>query len=389
MKTAAVALAIGTMLTVEQRDAHRSSLDPPTTAVSADGRLVAFISSSQLAPADDNDTSDVYVLDRRNRQVTLESSDVSRFSGDSSHPGISGDGRFIIFERAGVILLRDRLEGVTTMVADGTQPAIADNGLAVAFTAPGFGRVTEADTNGEKSDVYWLDLRGGGSARRVSVGLQGLDASLAASVTPSLSSDGRYVAFAAKLQIPGSPGKPSQVFVHDTERGVTRVVAQGWEPSLSADGRFVAFVGVSRDLPHVFLADLQTGAIRIITQSVRRGLANGRSAKPAISPDGRFVAFQSEANDLVEAEDYNLLWDVFVFDRTADAISRVSGDSDQVWMAPSVGASIDATGSVIAFSSRQPTDASDKRNDFDLYVAADFIVSPQRRHVAGNLHQGR
>ena len=123
-------------------------------------------------------------------------------------------------------------------------------------------------------------------------------------------------------------------------------------------------------LPHIFLADLETGASRVITNSVRRGLANGRSAKPAMSPDGRFVSFQSEANDLVAAEDFNLLWDVFVFDRTTGAITRISGDREEVWMAPSGGPSIDATGSVVAFSSRHPTDASDKRNDFDLYVAA-------------------
>ena len=86
-----------------------------------------------------------------------------------------------------------------------------------------------------------------------------------------------------------------------------------------------------------------TGATRVITNSVRRGLANGASAKPKMSSDGRFVAFQSEASDLVAAEDFNLLWDVFVFDRTTGAMSRVSGDPDEAWMEPSGGPSIDAT----------------------------------------------
>jgi hypothetical protein len=88
-----------------------------------------------------------------------------------------------------------------------------------------------------------------------------------------------------------------------------------------------------------------------------------------MSSNGRFVAFQSEASDLVAVEDFNLLWDVFVLDRTTNAITRLSGDRDEAWMEPSSGPSIDATGSVVAFSSRHPTDASDKRNDFDLYVA--------------------
>jgi hypothetical protein len=81
------------------------------------------------------------------------------------------------------------------------------------------------------------------------------------------------------------------------------------------------------------------------------------------------VAFQSEASDLVAGEDFNLLWDVFVFDRTTGAMTRVSGDPGEVWMEPSGGPSIDGRGSVVAFSSRHPTDASDKKNDFDLYVA--------------------
>ena len=88
-----------------------------------------------------------------------------------------------------------------------------------------------------------------------------------------------------------------------------------------------------------------------------------------MSSNGRFVAFQSEASDLVAVEDFNLLWDVFVLDRTTNAITRLSGDREEAWMEPSSGPSIDATGSVVAFSSRHPTDASDKRNDFDLYVA--------------------
>lgn len=138
---------------------------------------------------------------------------------------------------------------------------------------------------------------------------------------------------------------------------------------MSGDGKHAAFVGQVSGRRHIVLSDLQQGTTRVITKSVRRGLANGASANPSISLDGRFVVFQSEANDLVEGDDFNLLWDVFVYDRERDTIARVSGDPDGVWMEPSVGPSIDGSGSVITFSSRHPTGASDKRNDFDLYVA--------------------
>jgi hypothetical protein len=65
----------------------------------------------------------------------------------------------------------------------------------------------------------------------------------------------------------------------------------------------------------------------------------------------------------------------------------VSGDAEGGWMEPSVGPSIDAHGSVVAFSSRHPTDVLDKRNDFDLYVATAgdlntvaYLNTETRRH---------
>jgi Tol biopolymer transport system component len=366
MKSAAIVLAIGTMLTVEQRDENRLMTEHASVAVSADGRFVAFTTYSRLVPADTDNSSDVYVLDRERQDVTLESADTAGFNGDGSHPGISGDGRHIVFERANGIMLRDRRDGVTRLIAAGRQPVITDSGHLVAFAASSDDRVT-GDVNGERTDIYVADVNGT-QVRRVSVGMSGLDPSVAASVQPSPSRDGRFVAFTSRAQVDGTPPH-ARVFVRDTERNVTTLVGAGWDPSISGDGHFVAFVGLQNRLAHIFLADLETGIARVITNSVRRGFANGASGKPKMSPDGRFVVFQSEASDLVAAEDFNLLWDVFVFDRTTGTTVRVSGDAEGGWMEPSGGPSIDARGSVVAFSSRHPTDVSDKRNDFDLYVA--------------------
>jgi Tol biopolymer transport system component len=368
MKTAAIALAVGTMLTVEQRDPNRANIDYASAAISADGRFVAFTTRSALVSADVDDWSEVYVLDRTRQHVTLESADTDGYTGDSGRPAISGDGRYVAFERANVVMVRDRLNGVTRIIGEGTQPFITENGRVLLFTTGRLDSVTDIDANGERSDIYSLDLQGG-RARRVSVELKGLDASVASSVHPAASSDGRYVAFSSRPQVDGKRAQTPHVFVRDTELHATRLVGAGWDPSLSGDGRFVAFVRLEDRLPHIFLADLTTGATRIITKSARRGLANGASARPKVSSDGRFVAFQSEASDLVAADDFNLLWDVFVFDSTTGATTRVSGDHGEVWMEPSGGPSIDGRGTVIAFSSRHPTDASDKKNDFDLYVA--------------------
>lgn len=61
----------------------------------------------------------------------------------------------------------------------------------------------------------------------------------------------------------------------------------------------------------------------------------------------------------------------------------MSGDADGVWMEPSGGPSIDARGSVVAFSSRHPTDVLDKRNDFDLYVATMASLNTEARRHGG------
>ena len=367
MKLAVVALSIGTVLTVEQRDANRGNLDNPSAAVSADGRFVAFTTYGQLVTADGNNTSDVYVLDRVRQHVTLESADTLRHSGDAADPSISGDGRFVVFERGSYVWLRDRARGSTTTIAPGYQPFISADGTVVAFSSERFDRVPD-DGNGEKADVYSVTLSSG-EAQRISVDMPGLDASAVSSVHPSASRDGRYIAFTSRVQMKGAAAGAPQVFVRDVARRITTHVGNGWDPSLSADGRFVAFVGRSNRVANIYLADLETGKTRIVTSSVRRGAANGESGKPDISADGRFIAFQSDASNLVGAEDFNLLWDVFVFDRTLDQIVRVSGDAHEAWMEPSGGPSIDGRGSVVAFSSRHPTDASDKKNDFDLYVA--------------------
>ena len=383
MKAEAVALALGMMLTVEQRDAHRSMFERSSAAVSANGRFVAFTTYSQLARADANSSTDIYLLNRVTERVeTLESADTAPYTGSSAHPSISGDGRYVVFERGNVVMLRDRREGVTRIIGEGNHPSITENGRQLLFAARRVDGVAGADVNGNRTDIYVTDLQGA-KASRVSVGLKGLNASLTASDHPAASSDGRYVAFVTRGQGPGTRAPDPQVFVRDTEPIPPGMSAlDGTRRSAATDAS--SHLSVSKPAAAHFFADLHTGKTRAITKSVRRGLANGASGKPKMSSDGRFVVFRSEASDLVAAEDFNLLWDVFVFDRTTGAMTRVSGDAEGERMESSAGPSIDARGSVVAFSSRHPTDVSDKHNDFDLYVVTiacpntASMSSPQR-----------
>lgn len=129
------------------------------------------------------------------------------------------------------------------------------------------------------------------------------------------------------------------------------------QPSLSDDGRYVAFtstasnlvVGDTNSVSDVFRRDLTTGTTQRVSISPGNVAANGHSSQPAINGDGRYVAFASEASNLVNG-DTNNLTDVFVRDLDAGTTERVSvtGSSTQTnWSSNSPDLSADGT--VVAF----------------------------------------
>jgi Tol biopolymer transport system component len=393
MKGLARALALGAVMrlpvaepvsfdTLRQADVVRAPLDPASAAVSGNGRYVAFTSSAQLAPADTNHQVDLYVLDRQDGLVTLESRGVEGAvaQGDSEHPTISADGHWVAYTVLEKVILRDRVRGETKVVSEGREPVISADGHFLAFTARGRDFL--------KEDVYVLAIQTG-VTRLVSVGKDGTRPPSGWSGMPTISGDGRLIAFASNVPFVPETGKPiPRVYVRDMQANTTNRLAPGSRPAISGDGRYVAFAsGAAGLVPNdhnnvwdVFLADLQTGAIELISRGTKGGSANGASTNPAVSNDGRFVAFQSDASNLEctsgcppSRQDINLVWDVFLADRQSRTITRMSSDPLVGWMEESNGAAIDAAGSVVAFSSRHPFDANDKAHDFDLFI----------RHLAG------
>jgi Tol biopolymer transport system component len=412
-----------TLVTVAQGDAFRSPRAARTSDVSADGRTVVFESQARLVPADTDDSPDIYVLDRLSGHVTLES---GALDGDHTHPRISGDGRVVVFEtrppsamvtpRAD-IALHDRVDGTTrllTKTARNTDPYgwsrnpdISDDGQVVAFSSAATTLTAGLDMNGAVEDVYVVRLPGG-TISRVSLSARGAQLARGDSILPSLSADGRWVAFASTAALDeDSAGTAAaagrryrQVFLRDTVEGRTIRVAPAARrglpnadssvPSMSGDGRYVTFVSDAsnlldddrNDAADVFLYDRESATLTWVSRGADGSPAAGESIAPVISASGRFVAFQSDAANLVCArrcvehtDDINLIWDVFVFDRTTRQIVRISEDELGGWTEPSAGPSLDATGSVAAFSSRQPADAADTARDFDLFVRA-LSVAP-------------
>jgi TolB protein len=387
-------------------------------SVSADGRYVALESAAPLSPEDTNPEADIYVLDRRTNRVTLETMafDGGAANGASSRPRLSGDGRWIVFEssarnlvpesseRTTDLYLRDR-EAQTTRrlipVDESTRPdrlgfdeTISSDGRVVVFASFSRGLIPGAPTSAMGSDVFVMSTETG-EITRVDVTTTGLRPLTGSAFAPSVSGDGRVVAFTATadLETGGPLLSRSQVYVRDLAHGVTRLVSAtpagrpandaSYSASISADGRLVAFVSNATDLgpedenhlSDVYVRDLESGTITLVSRTSRGRAANGASVHPALSGDGRFVAFVTEASDLtctrrcaVGGLDNNLLPDVYLADLRTGVMQRLSGDAEAVWWRPSSAPALDAHASVVVFPAREPISVHDVADDFDLFA---------------------
>jgi hypothetical protein len=184
------------------------------------------------------------------------------------------------------------------------------------------------DTN-RSADIFVHD-RETGITERVSVASDGTEGNNQ-SYAPSISADGRFVAFDSESSnlVPGDTNSFGDTFVHDRETGLTErvsIASDGTEgnsfpevPSISADGRFVAFYSFATNLvpgdtnrsADIFVHDRETGLTKRVSVASDGTEGNSRSESPSISADGRFVAFFSYATNLVPGDTNNVL-DVFI-----------------------------------------------------------------------------
>lgn len=160
---------------------------------------------------------------------------------------------------------------------------------------------------------------------------------------PSLSADGRYVAFESLADniATGDTNGTYDVFVCDTVTGATERVSisttgqegDDWsiDPAISSDGRYVAFMSLADNLvpgdvngvTDIFVRDRLTSTTELVSLSSSGVPGDAVSTGPDITADGRFVAFASWASTLV-ASDTNGHCDVFVRDRLNGTAERVN-----------------------------------------------------------------
>ncbi|MBI4604446.1 MAG: PD40 domain-containing protein [Planctomycetes bacterium] len=375
----------------------------PGCTISRNGRHVAFTSiATNLVPGVTASVLRVYVRDRdSNRNGVLDETsgvntvlvgelpDGSRPDGRCYQPSLSADGRFVAFtsEATNLTIASGDSNGASDVfVQDRDFDANRDNSLAAN---PIFDEL-------RLGDGVWI--------RGVSVSSGGVLGN-GASSNPSISGDGRLVAFesAATNLVAGDSNGRSDIFVHELGQfllrngATTRVSvsasggqadADSFNPSISWNGRYVAFDslatnlapsgGDSNGVSDVFVRDRQMGTTVRVSVTSGGAQANGLSDRPSISDDGRFVAFLSLATDLAPGTT-NSVPRIYVHDRDAD--------SDRIFDEPGAIAttlvgqvmgpgpvterpfpSMDPAGTAVLFPSDNALAPADSNGTWDVYL---------------------
>lgn len=281
-------------------------------------------------------------LSTRRLSVTARGEQVNSSSFDGS---ASNDGRFVAFtsyadnffarpatNRRGNVFLKNTATGAVRLVSRARggglgagasgQAAISGNGRLVAFVsrAPD---LVKGDTN-RKPDVFVWN-RATDKTTRVGVN----------ATAPSISNDGRFVAFTAR-----GAGATS-VKVRDRRTGRVERLARGAAPSISGNGRLVAFADAGR----VLLRDRTTGATRVVAASGQH---------PQVSADGSTVAFEAAAGGHRQ---------VFRHRLATGTTTLLSTRDGRPGAAASTLSAISADGSRVLFTSAAPLVADDVDGD--------------------------
>lgn len=359
----------------------------PTT--SSDGRFVAFDSDAgNLLPGDTRYRNHVMLMDRLLNRVERISESASGEPGDSSgfHPSINGDGTLVAFTSAARnfisdeqeytddVFVKNRVSGGIERISNRNpsdnagrsyQPAISNSGRYVAFTSTSSFEVGIVDTN-ERPDIFvydhdskWTEIV------RPTINGQQVEPN-GESGNPTLSADGRYVAFvsnATNLVSPALAEAKFNVYVYDRFSREIELVSNGINgvpadndsqlPSISGDGLFIAYQSDATNLVlndsngkrDVFLFDVLTKTTRRISINSDGVQGNQDSQFPAMSQDGKTIVFSSYADNLFSV-DFNSTSDIFFANRISGELTVAGGGN---WNGTADVPAVNADGSQVFF----------------------------------------
>jgi hypothetical protein len=347
---------------------NEGNLESERPSLSADGRYIAFSSgATNLVPEPLAGRWEVFVKDVQTGGIVMANTNAAGQAGTGSSifPRITPDGRQVVFAGGGqnlvpqdthfrIQIFAKNLDTGTIRVASTKRisftgdaaswfPSLSADGETIAFSSRAID-IVAGDTD-RTEDIYAKDLQSG-TFTLVSSDAVG-NKSNSVSQLPSISANARYVAFEsfASNLVPGDTNSTWDVFVKDTQTGgITLASAdplgnvgdgQSSNSTISGDGRYVAFTshatnlvaGDTNNRADIFVKDLQTGAVVLVSTDSLGDLGDGDTSYPSISWDGRYVSFESTSTNLVAGDTNNAL-DVFVKDLVTGVIVRASTTAD-------------------------------------------------------------
>ena len=383
---------------------NRASINP---AISADGNLVAFLSSSSnLHTLDTSLLSDFFARNLATGTTYLVSVDSTGTGGGNSNvptyskPVINSDGTVVAFQStASNLHVLDNDSGLDIFarnLATGTTHLVSVNKTGTE-SGKGFSYnpVISADGNVIAFESLASNLHGLYSTRRdifarnlatdttylVSVDVTGTTGGNSDSLNPVISADGNVVAFesdASNLHALATPSR-SGIFARNLTTGMTHLVSvnvsgtgggdyDSTNPVISADGNIVAFQSSAKNVHvldanssienDIFARNLTTGTTYLVSvDATATSGGHSDSITPVISADGNVVAFKSGASNLIN-RDYNVSADVFVRDIGNGGTQAASRRHPEMPSSSTAGGSsttnpnaVSADGRYVAFSS--------------------------------------
>ena len=220
------------------------------------------------------------------------------------------------------------------------------------------------------------------------------------SYNPSVSANGRYVAFQTFADNLGGPidtfGSGSNVYVYDRERRRVELISRrsnngpgaddsAYDPEISASGRYVTFTTSADNLggpldvsvQNVYVYDRERNKVRLVSRrSGRNGVGADASASGSSpSANGRFVVFTTQADNLGGPLDTSID-NIYVYDletRRVRLVSRRSGRNGAGANGNSFVGSLSASGRFVAFETEAtnlggPTQTDPLEQDANVYV---------------------
>jgi VCBS repeat-containing protein len=310
--------------------------------ISEAGRYVVFASSSErLVVGDSNFSDDIFrkdLLTGETQIVSISEAGVQS-DNDARNPVISADGRYVVYTSDDIfdlghvtLYVKDMVTGILEQVSvdsneqagnrGGSSPTISDDGRYIAFSSSS-DNLVPGDTNG-KADIFLRDRVLGTTSLASKTQLGGFSNGI--STSPSISGDGRfiaYVSYATDLVSIDNNGIIGDVFLYDGLLGRTTLLNYGPDnvggdghassALINNDGSIIAFTSGATNLvaggadfvaSNVFTFDVKTSNITQVNVSATGDRANANTSGIAFSGDGGSVVFSTTANNLV-ANDTN------------------------------------------------------------------------------------